>query len=494
VDATGALNPPGAAAAPPLRQPRGLKVLFFTEMWERFSYYGMRALLVLYLVQQLGYPRAEALALYGLYTGLVYLTPIAGGWLADRYLGMRRAAVIGGVVMMLGHFALAFAPLLQLGLGLLIVGNGFFKANTSAMVGALYSADDPRRAGGYTWFYMGVNLGALAAPLVVGSLGELLGWHWGFGAAGAGMAIGVGVLLRWQTLLEDAGLKPGQHGIGRQDLPLIAGHVLASAALVQGLLWAWPPASALFAALAAPWRWALGLLLLAALLAWPHRPGAPARVPLSRGERHRVLALGVVAFMVMFFWVGFEQAGGTLNLFAREQTDRQLFGFEFPATWLLSVSPLLIVLLAPAISALWLRLDATRWRLPDTAKQGLGMLVLALGFVVMAAAQARADRSGPVGPQWLLAVYLLHTVGELMLSPVGLAMVSRLAPARMAGLLMGVWMLSQAAANYLAGSLEALLAGSGVPLFAFLVGASAGAGLLMLLITPALQRSLAARD
>lgn len=215
----------GRAAHPP-----GLKVIFFTEMWERFSYYGMRALLVLYLVNALGVPRAEALSLYGLYTGLVYVTPLIGGALADRWLGARRAAMAGALIMMMGHFAMAFEPLLHLALGLLVVGNGLFKANTSSLVGMLYPPNDPRRAGGYTLFYMGVNLGAFLAPLVAGTLGERLGWHWGFASAGLGMAIGCVVLWRGQGLLGEAGLRPGQGPVGgAADARLLAG--LAAVAL-----------------------------------------------------------------------------------------------------------------------------------------------------------------------------------------------------------------------------------------------------------------------
>lgn len=474
------------------RHPPGLKVIFFTEMWERFSYYGMRALLVLYLVKALGYERSAALELYGTYTGLVYLTPLVGGYLADRYLGIRQAAVTGAIIMMFGHFAMAFPALLHLALGLLIVGNGLFKPNTSTMVGMLYREHDPRRDGGYTIFYMGINLGAFFSPLVAGTLGETLGWHWGFASAGVGMAIGLLTLLRWQKLLGGAGLREGQQRMDRRDWLRIVAISAASlpAVLAAILLWGWLSEAAALPPLA---KLALGLaaagipLLLAARR---RRPSTPA---LTRADWDAMAAICIVVFLVIFFWMGFEQAGGTMNLFADHATDRHFFGREIPASWFQSINPLLIVLLAPAFSILWTRLDASRFSLSDPAKQALGMLVLGLGFVVLAIAQGQADEYGKVGPQWLVAVYVLHTLGELMLSPVGLAMVSKLAPARLASLTMGIWLLSSAVANYLSGSLEALLAGTGIPLYWFLVGSSTGAGLLLLAITPWLNRLMHGR-
>jgi POT family proton-dependent oligopeptide transporter len=477
------------------RHPPGLKIIFLTEMWERFSYYGMRALLVLYLVKSLGYQRADALELYGIYTGLVYLTPLLGGYLADRYLGIRAGAVIGAIVMMFGHFAMAIPALLHVALGLLIVGNGFFKPNTSSMVGMLYGAHDPRRDGGYTIFYMGINLGAFLSPLVAGTLGERLGWHWGFGCAGVGMAIGLFTLLRWQALLGDAGLRSGQARLTREDWMRIASAVVASVAVVLLATGFWGHLSAALSSLSPLGRVALGLAVVGVALLLPSllRRRSAHAVAVSPSERDAIIAVCIVAFLVVFFWMGFEQAGGTMNLFADSQTDRHLLGIEIPASWFQSINPLLIVVLAPLFAVAWTRLDASRHALPDTAKQALGMMVLGLGFVVLAIAQGRAERYGAVGPQWLAAVYALHTVGELMLSPVGLAMVSKLAPARFAALLMGVWLLSSAAANYLSGTLEALLKGSGIPLYWFLVGSSFGAGMALLALTPWLNRLMHGR-
>ncbi len=476
------------------RHPAGLSTLFFTEMWERFSYYGMRALLVLYLVNALEFPRDQALSLYATYTGLVYLTPILGGWLADRWLGQRRAVLVGGIVMALGHFTMAVPALLHLALGLLVAGNGFFKPNISTIVGALYARDDARRDAGFTLFYMGINLGAFLAPLVCGTLGELFGWHYGFAAAGVGMVIGLTVFLRGEKTLGTAGLPPRRTepgaGLVPRDWATVAVTALAAVAAVATVVYSWPYAGGWWDALDPLAQLALGLTLVAASvgagrIARSRREHAE---PLSRIERERIAALAVMALFVVFFWMGFEQAGGTMNLFADQQTDRMIFGWEMPASYFQALNPLLILLLAPLFSALWTRLDRSRHALSSVAKQGWGMIILGLGFVVLAVADERARQLGVVGPLWLAAVYLLHTIGELCLSPIGLSMVTRLAPARLVSLLMGLWFTAMAAANYLAGTLEQILQGSGLPLYWFLVGSSIGAGLLLLLLAPVLRR------
>src|SRR6266851_2033599 len=367
------------------RHPAGVPVLFFTEMWERFSYYGMRALLVLYLVGPLDYARADALALYGTYTGLVYLTPIFGGWLADRYLGYRKAILIGAILL-----------------------------------GTLYRERDPRRDSGFTIFYMGINLGALLSPLVAGTLGEKIGWHWGFASAGVGMLLALAQFVLQQQKLGTAGLPAGKEKLDARDWFQVALISALMVPLVYGFI---------------------------GFLAWQRRS-------CSREEWHRVLAIAVIGACVIFFWMGFEQAGGTMNLFADRQTDRMLFGREIPASYFQSVNPLLIVLLGPLFVLMWRRWDRSRFALPAPAKMGLGMIVLGAGFVVLAIAQDRADSLGKVGPQWLLLVYLLHTLGELCLSPIGLSMVTKLAPARLAAVMMGIWFTAIAIANYLAGILE----------------------------------------
>ena len=486
------------AAASKAAHPRGLYVLFATEMWERFSYYGMRALLVLYLVNALGYNRIDAQNLYGIYTGLVYLTPIFGGWIADKYLGLRLTAVIGGVVMMLGHFAMAVPSMLNVALGLLIVGNGFFKPNTTSMVGELYEGPaDPRRDGAYTIFYMGINLGSFFSGLVCGTLGQKVGWDWGFASAGVGMAIGLVTLIGFQNILGRSGLKPNQRPIGARNLPVILAFTVASIALVYGVLGVWPLLKAAVAGLPSWLSIVIGVAVIAAGIGlWSKLATKPGQAlqPLTRAEWTRIAAVLVLIVFVAFFWMGFEQAGGSMNLFADKQTDRHVGSFEIPSTWFQSINPLLIILLAPFFSMLWTAINKSRFSLPDVAKQGLGMIVLGLGFVVMFIAQNRANQFGTVGPQWLFWVYALHTIGELMLSPVGLSLVSRAAPLRIAGLLMGVWFIANGVANYFAGALEGLLANSGIPPYAFLLGSSIGMGVLLLILTPVLNRMLQARD
>lgn len=479
-----------SATAPSERHPPGLPVLFFTEMWERFSYYGMRALLVLYLVNAVGYKREDALEIYAVYTGLVYLTPILGGYLADRYLGLRKAILIGGFTMMLGHFAMALPSLLNLALGLLIVGNGFFKPNISTLVGTLYRERDPRRDGGFTIFYMGINLGAFLAPLVAGTLGEKIGWHWGFVSAGFGMAIGISVFLRGQHALGGAGFKSGQTRLTATDWIHILTLSTAAIPLVLAAMSAWRWIGDWWSPLSLAAKLAIGLGICAVAGFAPRLFGRrnTDTAPLTREAWHSMLVIGIVAVFVIMFWMGFEQAGGTMNLFADKQTQRTIFGWEMPASYFQAINPLAIVALAPIAAVLWTRLDRSRYALSDPAKQGLGMIVLGLGFIVMAIAQERADAIGKVGPQWLVCAYLLHTIGELMLSPIGLSMVTKIAPARFGAMMMGLWFTSNAIANYLAGVLEAKLAGSGIPLYWFLVATSVGGGVLLLLIAPALKR------
>jgi POT family proton-dependent oligopeptide transporter len=473
------------------RQPPALPTIFFTEMWERFSYYGMRALLVLYLVNALGWERAHALELYGIYTGLVYLSPLIGGYLADRYLGYRKAVVIGGVTMALGHFAMAFEPLLYLALGLLIAGNGFFKPNMATLLGSLYRENDPRRDGGFTIYYMGVNLGAFLSPLVAGTLGEKIGWHWGFASAGVGMCFGLAQFLLGQKKLGGAGMPGGKARFDGRDAIQILAISFSMIPLVYFVMFVWGFVGPVWGALSFFAKTAIVAAIFAAL--WSGRrilskEPAASHEPLTREEWQRIAAILVMGFFVIFFWMGFEQAGGTMNLFADKLTDRHLGSWEIPASYFQAINPLGIVLLGPVIAAIWVRLDQSRYALSTPAKMALGMIILGLGFIVLAIADSRAQALGAVGPWWLVAVYLLHTLGELCLSPVGLSMVSKLAPARVAALMMGIWYLANAAANYLAGILEALLSGSSIPLYWFLVGSSIGAGIVLLAITPVIKR------
>ena len=429
--------------------PRGLGLLFVVEMWERFSYYGMRALLVLYLVNALGWTTADATGLYGTYTSLVYLTPLLGGWLADRWLGTRRAMILGGLTIAAGHFTMAAPGMtpFYVGLALIVAGTGLFKPNVSTQVGQLYAPGDARRDGGFTLFYMGINLGAALGPLACGWLaqGSGLGWHWGFAAAGAGMVLGLGAYL-WgrDRALAGIGLRtprlaaaasgPGVEADGRTGLHALLG--ACAGLLAAAALGVRTPQPFLLGAAAGA---AFGVTVLG-----------------SRGdERRRVLAIFLVAFFVVLFWAAYEQAGSSLNLFADRNTDLRLGGFEIPSSWVQSVPAVAILLFGLPFTAAWAAL-ARRGREPSApAKMAAGLALLGLGFLVMVAAGARADAGAKVSPLWLVGGYTLHTLGELCLSPVGLSYVTKVAPARFASLLMGAWFLANAVANKIAGALAA---------------------------------------
>ena len=423
-----------------LGHPRGLFLLFATEAWERVQYYGMRAFLVLFLVDRvhgLGWSEGRALTLYGWYTGLSYLSTVAGGWAADRFLGQRRAVVIGGTVMMLGQFlcALKQEPLLYLGGTLLILGNGLFKANISTMVGQLYRRGDARRDSGFTIFYVGINLGAAVGPFLCGTPAEKVDWSLGFAIAGLGMAVGVliFVLLRGRFLGPEIGAAPRE-----------------------------------------PRKTATGR--------------AP-RVPLTREERDRIAVIFVLTFFVSIFWAGYEQGGGLMNLFTDRSTDRFLLGHEIPTTWFQAVNSAFIFILAPLFAWLWPRLAKSAGEPSTGRKMALGLLALAFSFVLLYFGALRAEAVGRAGMRWMVGAYLFQTIGELMLSPVGLSMVTKLAPPRYASALMGVWLLSNAAGNKLAGSIGALAEGHGdAAVFRGIAVGSAVAGVVLFALAPLLRR------
>ena len=484
-----ATQPASAADLPAAGHPRGLYVLFGAEMWERFSYYGMRALLVLYLIYHLKWAEVDARALYATYTGLVYLTPLIGGYLADNLLGQRKAILIGGTVMALGHFAMAFESQLYLALSLLVLGNGFFKPNISTMVGNLYPQGDARRDGAYTIFYIGINIGAFVAPLACGYLAETegYGYHFGFGLAGIGMVLGLLSFLFFQNQLV-GGFGPG-NTLGRLTLGDGVQVILASlicVGLAYGFGLAWPTIQPYI-------RYAIPAVLLAYLGGMGYVFAQVGRTsdPEGRADWQRLGVILVVGLFSIVFWMGFEQAGSTLNIFAKEKTDRTLggwFGREFPASWLQAVNSLFILTLAPLFSILWARLDRTRYQLSSPAKMGLGILFLGLGFVVMTGAQAVLGGGGKVSPSWLIGFYFLATVGELCLSPIGLSLVNKLAPARVASLMMALWFTCTAIANYLAGTLDTELERFHVPLFPFLIGISIFSALILLALAVPLKR------
>ena len=483
------MSPTAASAVPAAStdraffgHPRGLALLFAAEMWERFSFYGMRGLLVLYLVNALKWGDGDAARLYGNYLSLVYLTPLIGGYLADRFIGTRRSLVIGGVVIALGHFVLAAPGMVAfyLGLGLVIVGTGFFKPNVSTMVGQLYSAGDTRRDAGFTIFYMGINLGAFLAPLVCSTLGEKVGWHYGFAAAGVGMVLGLVTYVRLRDkYLPGIGLAPTAADRSRNAADTAASpsrlwHSLAGAAVGLAV-----------AAYAGNGNWVafvMGAVIGGAL--------GTAVLGTNGEERKRVIALFIVVFFVVMFWAAFEQAGSSMNLFADRHTDRMVGSFEMPAGWFQSVNSLFILIFAPLFALLWQRL-ATKGREPATAlKMVMGLFLLGLGFVALVLGGRSVDAGNKVSPLYLVAAYLLHTWGELCLSPVGLSYVTKVAPVRFASLLMGVWFLANSAAGLVGGYMAALTetVKSQATFFSIPVATSIGASILLLLLVPLLKR------
>jgi len=485
------------------KHPPGLYALFTTEMWERFSFYGMRALLVLYLTKAMGYDRPGALNIYAIYTGLVYLTPLIGGRLADLYLGQRKAVFIGGILMALGQFALTQRELLPLGLGLMIVGNGFFKPNISVMVGSLYPKGDVRLDGAYTLFYMGINLGAFLAPLVSGPLGERVGWPYGFASAGVGMIFGLLTFVFTQRLLKNAGLPPGRDQAGEtrlrpRDWIEVAVVAALIAAAVYGLIQAWPSLQPYWTPAWASSGVALflyrGAILLGGLLLfiWATEPRAKAEMaelhePFTAADWQRVAVIVTISLFSIVFWMGFEQSGGTLNLFADEKTDRTFFGTTVPTSVFQAANPVFIILLAPVFAVIWTALARRSFPLPSVAKQGLGLILLSSAFAVMYFAD-KQSKQGLISPFWLLSVYLIFTVAELFVSPIGLSLVNRLAHPRIASLMMAFWFLCTAAANYLAGIMERTIEPWDLNLWAFLGAMAFVPGVMMLALTPVLVK------
>jgi len=422
--------------------PRGLGVLFAAEMWERFSYYGMRALLVLYMVHVLKYQDVQATHVYGLYTGLVWFTPLLGGWLADRVFGTRRALVIGGSIIATGHFVLAIPAAWSFypGLALVVIGTGLFKPNASTMVGQLYEPGDRRRDAGYTIFYMGINIGSLFAPLVCGYLGQKVNWHYGFAAAGVGMVLGlISYIALRDRYLPGIGIAPS-----RQPATTVR-----------------------------------------------------TRVRLTSDERRRITAIWIVFLFAAAFWVSYEQAGSSLNLFADRYIDLQVGNFSIPSSWFQTAQPGYVIILAPLFAALWQWLGR-RNREPSTPlKMALGLVLVGVSFAFMITAGRQTDaclashaaNCATVSPFLLLATYGIGELGELCLSPVGLSYVSKVAPTRFVAFFMGVSFLPIAVGSYAGGWLAGLE--QGMPhgkFFTIFFVVSVGAGILMLFCVPVLKR------
>jgi POT family proton-dependent oligopeptide transporter len=429
--------------------PKGLYNLFFTEMWERFSFYGMRALLILYMTRQMLYGDTAAYGIYAAYTALVYATPFIGGVIADQILGYRKSIYLGGALMAIGLFLMTVSSefFFYSGLSFIIIGNGFFKPNISSMVGKLYKPGDPRRDGGFTIFYMGINLGAFFSPLTCGLLGELLGWHYGFGLAGIGMIVGLIVFSSAQKYFAaDNGTPPNPVSLKK---PLFAG--LSQEILIYlGTFLSIPLIGLLL------WHYDMMNYFLTPFVVIVFAGIIYMSIRMSKIERERIWVILILAFFTIIFWAFFEQAGSSITLFTDLNVNRNIFGFTIPTSVYQSVNPLFIILLAPIFSSLWLALSK-RNREPNTAvKFAMGLFNLGLGFGVFVLGASLAGDDGKVSMLFLFLGYMLHTMGELCLSPVGLSMVTRLAPARLVAMIMGAWFLSTAMAQYLGGTIAKL--------------------------------------
>jgi proton-dependent oligopeptide transporter, POT family len=477
--------------------PRGLSTLFFTEMWERFSYYGMRALLILFMTAPLAagglaFDTSTAGAVYGLYTSMVYMTSLPGGWIADRLIGQRRAVLYGGILIACGHFSMAFPSLstFYAGLALIVVGTGLLKGNVSVIVGRLYGPDDRRRDAGFSIFYMGINLGAFIAPLVCGYLGQRVNWHIGFTAAGFGMVIGIVQYVLGAKYLGEAGLHPAPAASAEADARLrgrvrVWGGVslVLVAFVVAGLVTGLLPITAKQVADAA------GYLLLGitiAFFAWLFFAA-----DWTPAERRRLYAVSALIVAAMLFWSEFEQAGSTLNLFGDRATRTSILGWSFPSSYYQSLQPLFIITFAPVFAWIWIRLGRREPSSP--AKFAVGLLFVGSGFALLVVASGLSANGVKVAPYWLVVTYLLHTFGELSLSPVGMSATTKLAPARVAGLMMGVWYLGISVGNFIGGRLSSLYGSMPLPqLFGAIAAAGIAGGLVMFALTPPIKRLMGA--
>jgi POT family proton-dependent oligopeptide transporter len=437
---------------PKQSHPKGLYFLFFTEMWERFSYYGMRAIFILFMTKILFMSDADASQIYGSYTGLVYLTPLLGGYLCDKFLGNRRSIVIGGALMAIGQVFMflsassggtAGVSLMWIGLTSLIIGNGFFKPNISTMVGQLYPANDRRIDSAFTIFYMGINLGAFFSPLVCGSMD----FKWGFLSACIGMIIGLVtfIIFQKQYLISEEGKEIGLP-VKKLDFTSIL-TIIGSIGIIFFML--------NFKQMFKSDIDIISYFIYGAMVVMPII--ILSDKSLTKVEMKRIIVIFILAFFVIFFWGAFEQAGASLTLFADRQTERSLFGWEMPASYFQSINPLSVIILAPIFTIIWGFLYARKLEPSSPKKMAIGLALVALGYIVIAIAVKGLGVEDKVSMWWLVSLYIIHTMGELCLSPIGLSMVSKLAPLRLSSLMMGTWFLANAAANKFAGTLSALI-------------------------------------
>ena len=479
--------------------------LFFTELWERFGYYGMRALLILYMTDLarggLGMDAEISGAIYGLFTFGVYALALPGGWIADRVLGQRQAVFVGGVIIAAGYYCLGLPMVLPgskiwsfyLGLVLVVLGTGLLKPNVSAIVGDLYEKDSPeRRDAGFSIFYMGINIGAFLGPLVCGWFAERVDWNLGFSLAGVGMTLGLIQYSRGLRFLRGAGelkgdsAEPARVSVARRQLGISTVAALVLIAGIYGLTTTGTINLTVvgFAQMTGAIIVVVAILYFGSIISF----GCHDKI-----ERQRVFVIFLLFVGAAMFWSGFEQAGSSMNIFARDLTDRLIFGWEVPTTWLQSVNPVFIILLAPVVGMLWVKLGAHNPSIP--LKFGMGLILLGVGFLVLAwgslyvPENSGADPAVGVGMTWLVVTYFFHTVGELALSPVGLSSVTKLSPQRLVGQMMGTWFMGAALGNLVAGLIASRI--EALPpqeLFSVVASIVVGAGILFVLFSRVINR------
>jgi len=436
-----------------LKHPSGLTTLFLTEMWERMSFYGMRGILVLFMTAAitdggLDFDNAKASAIYGIYAASVYLVALPGGWIGDNILGQQKSILWGGIIIMFGHFSLAIANInfFYLGLILVILGTGLLKPNISATVGELYRNNNNLKEAGFTIFYMAINIGSVLGFFICGYLGENIGWHYGFGAAGLGMALGLIQYIFTRSKLGEAGLQI-QNQLNTKTKKKILKIIMLSLLLIISItvtaflgFWSINPVPL-----------ANAMTLVIAFISIAYFCYIYFLGDLTDQEKKKVILIGVLFIGAAFFWSGFDQAGSSFNIFAKEYTSRFIFGWEYPASWLQVLNPVLVIILSPFMAYLWIYLGKRMLNPNLPFKFGLGLIFMAIGFLIIAAGAQIAMSEGLASAKWLLLTYLFHTIGELTLSPVGLSAISTLSPKRYVGQMMGVW--------FLASSLGAIIAG-----------------------------------
>jgi len=476
-----------------LNHPKGLRTLFFTEMWERMSYYGMRGILVLFMTASileggLQIDNVSASAIYGIYSACVYLVALLGGWLADRHIGQQKAILYGGMIIMLGHFLLAFTNLQTFYLGLIFVvlGTGLLKPNISAIVGGLYENDLNKKESGFTIFYMSINIGSVLGFFICGYLGENVGWHYGFGAAGIGMAFGLIQFILTKSNLGSIGLKPSielSNEVKKKELRVFNIFMLIFFLIILlGLLGyvsfdPIPIANILTVIILF-----IAIMYFLYLFSFGN---------LSEEERKKIVLILVLFFGAAFFWSGFDQAGSSFNIFAKEYTDRIILGWEYPASWLQVLNPILVVILSPFMAYMWIFLGKRMLDPSLPFKFGLGLIFMAIGFLFIATGANVAMQEGMAGAKWLLLTYLFHTIGELTLSPIGLAAISNLSPKRFVGQMMGIWFLASSLGAIIAGLLSGQATYSGInsmpDLFNKIAITSSIIGLVLILVSKPLN-------